>query len=159
MTGRKKRQRLCLFLPLLAFPSFPISFQLLLNAFFQHPHLDWAHQSHSQRMKRDRHPPRIKLTKKRLQLEEIVCSDTYWNNSSWAGMDFIHPVVTICYVTYAIVTDRGGPEGVTPFTVDLWADPTAKCEGSKGVVVCKENDCMDQLCQGPAVLFSLQKLL
>lgn len=89
----------------------------------------------------------------------IVQTDTYWNNSSWAGMDFIHPVVTICYITYAIVTDRGGPEGVTPFTVDLWADPTAKCEGSKGVVVCKENNCMDQLCQGPAVLFSLQKLL
>lgn len=74
-------------------------------------------------------------------------------------MDFICPVVTICYITDAIVTDRGGPEGVTPFTVDLWADPTAKREGSKGVVVCKENNRMDQLCQGPAVLFCLQKLL
>lgn len=64
-------------------------------------------------------------------------------------------MVAICDVTYTIVTDRGGPEGVTPFTVNLRADATAKREGSKGVVVSEENDCMDQLCQGPAVLFSL----
>lgn len=74
-------------------------------------------------------------------------------------MNFIHPVVTICNVAYAVVADRRGPEGVTAFTVDLRADSTTKREGSKGVVLCKENDCVDQLCQGPAVLFSLQKLL
>lgn len=74
-------------------------------------------------------------------------------------MNFIHPVVTICNITHAVVTDGRGPEGVTPFTVDLWADSTAKREGSKGVVMCEENNCMDELCQGPAVLFGLQKLL
>lgn len=68
-------------------------------------------------------------------------------------------MVTICDIAYAIVTDRRGPEGVTPFAVDLRADSTTEGEGSKGVVVCKENDGMDQLRQGPAVLFSLQKLL
>lgn len=71
---------------------------------------------------------------------------TYRNTSGWAGMNFIHSVITICNIAYAIVTDGRGPEGVTPLAVDLWADSTAKREGSKGVVVCKENDCMDQLC-------------
>lgn len=74
-------------------------------------------------------------------------------------MNFVHPVVTICNIAYAIVADGRGPEGVTPFTVDLRADSTTKREGSKGVVVRKENDRVDQLRQGPAVLFSLQKLL
>lgn len=74
-------------------------------------------------------------------------------------MNIIHPVVTICDIADAIVTDGRGPEGVTPFAVDLWTDPTTKGEGSKGMVVCEENNRVDQLCQGPAVLFSLQKLL
>jgi len=74
-------------------------------------------------------------------------------------MNFICPVVAICNIAYAVVTDGRGPEGVTPFAVDLRADSTTEREGSKGVVVCKENHRMDQLCQGPAVLFSLQKLL
>lgn len=68
-------------------------------------------------------------------------------------------MVTVRNVAYAIVTDGRGPEGVTTFTVDLRADSTTKREGSKGVVLCKENDRVDQFCQGPAVLFSLQKLL
>lgn len=86
-------------------------------------------------------------------------SDTSQDTHSWAGMNVIHPVVTICHIADAVVTDGRWPEGVTPFTVDLRADSTAKREGSQGVVVCKENYCVDQLRQGPAVLFSLQKLL
>lgn len=89
----------------------------------------------------------------------FVQTHTYWNTSGWAGMNIIHPVITICDIADAIVTDGRGPEGVTPFTVNLRADPTTKGEGSKGMVVCEENDCVDQLCQGPAVLFSPQKLL
>lgn len=68
-------------------------------------------------------------------------------------------MVAVCNIADAIVTDGRGPEGVTPFTVNLRADSTTKREGSKGVVVSKENDRVDQLCQGPAVLFGLQKLL
>lgn len=74
-------------------------------------------------------------------------------------MNVIHPVVAICDITQAVVADRRWPEGVTAFAVDLWADSAAKREGSKGVVVCQQNDSVDQLCQGPAVLFCLQKLL
>lgn len=90
---------------------------------------------------------------------EGECSDSSWDTHSWAGVNVIHPVVPICHVADAVVADGRRPEGVTPFAVDLRADSTAKGEGSQGVVVCEENHRVDQLCQRPAVLFSLQKLL
>lgn len=43
--------------------------------------------------------------------------------------------------------------------VDLGRDAAAEREGGEGVVVCEEDDGVDQLRQGPAVLLGFQEAL
>lgn len=68
-------------------------------------------------------------------------------------------VVAIGNVADTVLADRRGSECVSTITVDLRHDATAECERSKGVVVCEKDDSVDELCEGPAVLLCLQKLL
>lgn len=74
-------------------------------------------------------------------------------------MAFIPSMIAICYVTDAVVTDGRGTECVASIIVTFWTYSTAKCKRSQGVVVCKKDYSMDQLCQGPAVLSCFQQLL
>lgn len=67
--------------------------------------------------------------------------------------------VAIGDVADAVLTEGGRPEGVPAVAVDLGHDAAAEREGGERVVVCEEDDGVDELCQGPAVLLGLQKLL
>lgn len=80
-------------------------------------------------------------------------------HTSCCTMSLIASMIAICYITHAVVTDGRGAECVSSVIVDFWAYSTAKCKRSQGVIVCKEDDRMDQFCQGPAVLACFQQLL
>lgn len=67
--------------------------------------------------------------------------------------------VAVGDVAGAVLAERGGPECVSAVAVDLGHDAAAEGEGGEGVVVCEEDHGVDELCQGPAVLLSLHKLL
>lgn len=67
--------------------------------------------------------------------------------------------VAISNVTDAVLAEGGGSESVPTVAVDLRRDATAEGERGEGVVVCEENDSVDELCEGPAVFLCLQKLL
>lgn len=68
-------------------------------------------------------------------------------------MHLIHAVIAICNVTDAVVANRRRSERVATITVNLWTDPTAERERGKRVIVCEEDYRVDQLREGPAVLF------
>lgn len=67
--------------------------------------------------------------------------------------------VAVRDVADAVLAEGGRPERVPAVAVDLGHDAAAEREGGERVVVCEEDDGMDELCQGPAVLLGLQKLL
>lgn len=67
--------------------------------------------------------------------------------------------VAIGDVTDAVLAEGGGSERVSTIAVDLRTDTAAEGEGGQGVVVCDEDHGVDQLCQGPAVLLCLKKVL
>lgn len=71
----------------------------------------------------------------------------------------ISVAVAIGDVTGAVLAEGGRSERVPAVAVDLRHDAAAEREGGEGVVVCEKDDGVDELCQGPAVLLSLQKLL
>lgn len=71
----------------------------------------------------------------------------------------ISVAVAIGDVTDRVLAEGGRSERVPAVAVDLRHDAAAEREGGEGVVVCEEDDGVDELCQGPAVLLSLQKLL
>ena len=67
--------------------------------------------------------------------------------------------IAIGDVTDAVLAEGGRSEGVAAVAVHLRHDAAAEGEGGEGVVVCEKDDGVDELCQGPAVLLGLQKLL
>lgn len=71
----------------------------------------------------------------------------------------ISVAVAIGDVTDAVLAEGGGSERVAAVAVDLGHDAAAEREGGEGVVVCEEDDGVDELRQRPAVLLRLQKVL
>lgn len=71
----------------------------------------------------------------------------------------ISMAVAIGNVTDAVLAEGGGSESVSTVAVDLGHDAAAEGEWGEGVVVCEEDDGVDELCEGPAVFLCLQKLL
>lgn len=67
--------------------------------------------------------------------------------------------VAVGNVTDAVLAEGGGSESVSAVAVDLGHDAAAEGERGEGVVVCEEDDGVDELCKGPAVFLCLQKLL
>lgn len=67
--------------------------------------------------------------------------------------------VAVGDVADAVLAEGGRPERVSAVAVELRRDAAAEREGGEGVVVCEEDDGVDELGQGPAVRFRLQELL
>lgn len=67
--------------------------------------------------------------------------------------------VAVGYVAHTVLANGGRSERVSAVAVDLWHDAAAKREGGEGVVVGEQDDAVDELCQGPAVLLGLQEAL
>lgn len=67
--------------------------------------------------------------------------------------------VAIGDVADAVMAEGGRPERVSAIALELRRDAAAEREGGEGVVVCEEDDDVDELGQGPAVRFRLQELL
>lgn len=67
--------------------------------------------------------------------------------------------VAVGDVADAVMAEGGRPERVSAVTLELRRDAAAEREGGEGVVVCEEDDDVDELGQGPAVRFRLQELL
>lgn len=71
----------------------------------------------------------------------------------------ISMAVAVGNVTDTVLAEGGGSESVSAVAVDLGHDAAAEGERGEGVVVCEEDDGVDELCKGPAVFLCLQKLL
>lgn len=71
----------------------------------------------------------------------------------------ISVTVAVGNVTDAVVAEGRGSKCVSTIAGDLGRDAAAERERGKGVVVRKEDDGVDELCKGPAVLLRLQELL
>lgn len=67
--------------------------------------------------------------------------------------------VAVGNVADAVLAEGGRPEGVAAVAVQLRRYAAAECEGGEGVVVCEEDDGVDELGEGPAVRLRLQELL
>lgn len=67
--------------------------------------------------------------------------------------------VAVGDVADAVLAEGGRSEGVAAVAVQLRRDAAAERKGSEGVVVCEEDDGVDELSEGPAVRFRLQELL
>lgn len=71
----------------------------------------------------------------------------------------ISVTIAIGDVAHTVLAEGGGSEGVSTVTVDLRHDAAAEGEGGEGVVVREQDHSVDELCQRPALLLSLQKAL
>lgn len=67
--------------------------------------------------------------------------------------------IAVGNVADAVLAEGRGPERVSAVALELRRDAAAESERGEGVVVCEEDDGVDELCQGPAVFLCLQKSL
>lgn len=71
----------------------------------------------------------------------------------------ISMAIAVGNVADAVLAEGGGSERVPAIALELRRDAAAESERGEGVVVCEEDDDVDELCKGPAVFLRLQKSL